>query len=54
MNNAETQHYVYKQQARYFELTDHLSDSRHHGGDPLPTCAPSDWSEQHLEALLNT
>jgi hypothetical protein len=24
-----------------FELTDHLSDSRHHGGDPLPTCAPS-------------
>jgi hypothetical protein len=25
-----------------FELTGHLSDSRYHGGDPLPTCAPSD------------
>jgi hypothetical protein len=25
-----------------FDLTDHLSDSSHHGGDPVPTCAPSD------------
>jgi hypothetical protein len=37
-----------------FELTDHLSYSRHHRGDPLLTCATSDWPEQHLEALLNT
>jgi hypothetical protein len=34
-----------------FELTDHLSDSRHHGGDPLPACAPSDWPEKHLYFL---
>jgi hypothetical protein len=30
-----------------FYLTDHLSDSRYHGGDPVPTCAPSDRLEQH-------
>jgi hypothetical protein len=30
-----------------FDLTDHLSDSRYHGGDPVPTCAPSDGPEQH-------
>jgi hypothetical protein len=36
-----------------FELTDHLSDSTRHGGDPLPTCAPSDWPEKHLKHSTN-
>jgi hypothetical protein len=35
-----------------FDLTGHLSDSRYHGGDPVPTCAPSDRPEQHNQPII--
>jgi hypothetical protein len=35
-----------------FDLTGHLLDSRYHGGDPVPTCAPSDQSEQHNQPII--
>jgi hypothetical protein len=34
------------------DLTDHLLDSRYHGGDPVPTCAPSDRPEQHNQPIM--
>jgi hypothetical protein len=35
-----------------FNLTDHLSDSRYDGGDPVHTCAPSDSPEQHNQPIM--
>jgi hypothetical protein len=35
-----------------FDLTGHLSDIRNHGGDPVPTCAPSDRPEQHNQPII--
>jgi hypothetical protein len=35
-----------------FDLTGHLSDIRYHGGDPVPTCAPSDRPEQHNQPII--
>jgi hypothetical protein len=35
-----------------FDLIGHLSDSRYHEGDPVPTCAPSDRPEQHNQPII--
>jgi hypothetical protein len=35
-----------------FDLTDHLLESRYHGGDPVPTCTPSDRPEQHNQPIM--
>jgi hypothetical protein len=34
-----------------FDRTDHLSDSRYHGGDPVPTGAPTNRPEQHNQPI---
>jgi hypothetical protein len=48
-NEALCLHAIIK---RTFDLTDHLSDSRYHGGDPVPTCAPSDRPDQHNQPIM--